>query len=175
MSLADAAMALSAAARRAGSRIACAESCTGGLASAAITEEPGASEFFVGSAVAYANSAKTSILGVGEDLIERCGAVSAETADAMARGALAAFGADHAFSITGVAGPDGGTEEKPVGTVWFGFASRLGSGTEKKSFMGTRSAVRTSAAEFALSRLSELIDGEAKNLGTEGRSERVRA
>ena len=105
--------------RRAGRRIAVAESCTGGLVSAAITEVPGASDVFYGGFVSYSNEAKTNRLKVGSDVIETFGAVSIATAWAMARGALEASGADIAVAITGIAGPDGGTPSKPVGTVVF--------------------------------------------------------
>ena len=110
--------------RAAGTRIAVAESCTGGLVSAALTEVAGASEVFYGGFVTYSNEAKTKRLGVGSDVIETFGAVSIATAWAMARGALEASGADIAVSITGIAGPDGGTDNKPVGTVVFARAER---------------------------------------------------
>lgn len=105
--------------RRAGRRIAVAESCTGGLVSAAITEVPGASDVFYGGIVSYSNEAKINRLKVGSDVIETFGAVSIATAWAMARGTLEATGADLAVAITGIAGPDGGTPGKPVGTVVF--------------------------------------------------------
>jgi nicotinamide-nucleotide amidase len=101
----------------AGHRLALAESCTAGLMAARVTERAGSSEYFVGGAVTYSNEAKATQLGVDPDLIERHGAVSPEVAEAMADGALARFDADVALSITGVAGPGGGTEAKPVGYV----------------------------------------------------------
>ena len=110
--------------RAARRRIALAESCTGGLVGAALTEVPGSSDVFVGSLVTYANSAKHVQLSVPTDTLERCGAVSPETAKAMARGALRISGADVVVSITGIAGPDGGSAEKPVGVVIFGRAVR---------------------------------------------------
>jgi nicotinamide-nucleotide amidase len=100
-----------------GRRISVAESCTGGLLAFRLTERPGASAVFAGGVVAYANEAKTALLGVPPELIAEHGAVSPEVAEAMADGALERFGAEVACSTTGVAGPDGGTEEKPVGTV----------------------------------------------------------
>lgn len=103
----------------AGRRIATAESCTAGLLAARLTDRPGSSGYVAGGVVAYANEAKVAMLGVDATLIEAHGAVSAEVAEAMAAGALDRFGADTAVAITGVAGPGGGTEDKPVGTVWF--------------------------------------------------------
>ena len=110
--------------RAAGRMVTVAESCTGGLVSAALTEIPGASEMFFGGFVTYSNEAKTRRLGVGSDVIETFGAVSIATAWSMARGALAASEADVAVAITGVAGPDGGTPSKPVGTVVFALAEK---------------------------------------------------
>ena len=102
-----------------GRRIATAESCTGGLLSARLTERPGSSAYLAGGLVAYANEAKADLLGVDPALIDEHGAVSEPVAEAMADGALRRFGADTAVAITGIAGPDGGTEDKPVGTVCF--------------------------------------------------------
>ena len=102
-----------------GRRIATAESCTAGLVAARLTDRPGSSAYVAGGVVAYANEAKADLLGVDPALIAAHGAVSAEVAEAMAAGALARFGADTAIATTGVAGPGGGTEKKPVGTVWF--------------------------------------------------------
>ena len=110
--------------RRAGRTIAVAESCTGGLVSAAITEIPGSSDVFVSGFITYSNDSKMSALHVAGDVIETFGAVSVATAWAMAKGALEASGADVAVAITGVAGPDGGTLNKPVGTVVFARALR---------------------------------------------------
>src|SRR4029079_8906519 len=95
--------------------VATAESCTGGLLAARLTERPGSSAYVAGGVVSYSNEAKTELLGVDPALIEKHGAVSLEVAEAMADGALARFGADTAAAVTGVAGPDGGTEAKPVG------------------------------------------------------------
>jgi nicotinamide-nucleotide amidase len=110
--------------RSAGRRIAIAESCTGGLVSAALTEIPGSSDVFEAGYVTYSNAAKISQLKVSEEVVETFGAVSVATAWAMARGALAASEADVAVAITGVAGPGGGTAQKPVGTVVFARAER---------------------------------------------------
>lgn len=103
----------------AGRQIATAESCTAGMLAARLTDRPGSSAYVAGGVVAYANEVKEALLGVDEALIAGHGAVSGEVAEAMAAGALQRFGADTAIAITGVAGPGGGTEEKPVGTVWF--------------------------------------------------------
>jgi nicotinamide-nucleotide amidase len=102
-----------------GRRIATAESCTAGLLAARLADIPGSSAYLVGGVVSYANEAKVDLLGVDEALIADHGAVSQQVAEAMAAGALRRFAADTAVAITGVAGPGGGTAEKPVGTVWF--------------------------------------------------------
>ncbi len=142
--------------RKAGRRVAVAESCTGGLVSAAITEIPGSSEMFEAGYVTYSNAAKMSDLNVCLDVVETFGAVSVATAWAMAQGALEASGADVAVAITGIAGPDGGTEQKPVGTVVFARAEReVGPDkivADQKLFdaSGGRSGVRRQAALCAL-------------------------
>lgn len=110
--------------RAAGLRVATAESCTGGLVAAAITEIPGSSEILEASFVTYSNEAKQGLLGVSSDVLETFGAVSIATAWAMAQRALAKSGADVAVAITGIAGPGGGSEKKPVGTVVFARARR---------------------------------------------------
>jgi len=107
-----------------GKTLAVAESCTGGRVGEMLTRVSGASNYLLLDAVVYANSAKEAVLGVGQEILRTHGAVSAETAAAMAEGALRVAGADIAVSITGIAGPDGGTEDKPVGTIWFGLARR---------------------------------------------------
>ena len=109
--------------RKAGRRIAVAESCTGGLVSAAITEIPGSSEVFEAGFITYSNQAKMNRLNVNQDVLDTFGAVSVATAWAMAQGALSASNADVAVAITGIAGPDGGSEQKPVGTVVFARAT----------------------------------------------------
>jgi nicotinamide-nucleotide amidase len=118
------AMEVVAANRAAGRRIAVAESCTGGLVGAALTEISGSSDVFEASFVTYGNDAKMRMLGVSSDVLETFGAVSIATAWAMAQGAMIKSGADVAVAITGIAGPDGGTEKKPVGTVVFARAER---------------------------------------------------
>ena len=142
----------------AGWRVATAESCTGGLLAECLTERSGASHWFEGGAVTYSNAAKVALLQVSADSIESEGAVSAGVASAMAEGALRALpGAHLAIAITGVAGPTGGSAEKPVGLVWFGFALRgLNTYTVSQHFSGTRSTVREQAALFALREITQL-------------------
>ena len=142
--------------RAANRRIALAESCTGGLVAAALTEIAGCSDVFESSYVTYSNAAKMAELNVCQDVVETFGAVSVATAWAMAQGALEASGADVAVAITGIAGPDGGTENKPVGTVVFARAERQAGPDEivadQKLFdaSGGRSGVRRQAALCAL-------------------------
>jgi len=141
--------------RAAGRRIAIAESCTGGLVSAALTEIPGSSDVFEAGYVTYSNAAKVSNLRVSEEVVETFGSVSVATAWAMARGALAASDADVAVAITGIAGPGGGSPQKPVGTVVFARAER---GADPAKIVAdqqffdekTRSGVRLQAALCAL-------------------------
>src|SRR5204863_2319938 len=141
--------------RKAGRRVAVAESCTGGLVSAALTEIAGSSDVFEAGYVTYSNAAKISELKVSQDVVETFGSVSVATAWAMARGALAASDADIAVAITGIAGPGGGSPSKPVGTVVFATAERNADPAkivaDQKSFdEKTRSGVRLQAALCAL-------------------------
>jgi nicotinamide-nucleotide amidase len=141
--------------RKLGRTIAVAESCTGGLVCAALTEIPGASEIFEAGYVTYSNAAKIDDLGVSEEVVETFGAVSVATAWAMARGALSASKADLAVAITGIAGPGGGTPTKPVGTVVFARAERGADPSQivadQKHFdVDGRSGVRLQAALCAL-------------------------
>jgi nicotinamide-nucleotide amidase len=141
-----------------GRRLGLAESCSGGLLAARITALPGASAYFAGGVVAYSNAAKAELLGVDSELIERHGAVSAEVAEAMSRGALERFAADVAVSITGIAGPDGGSEEKPVGYVCFD--ARLGDGTaiaRDPVIPGGREDIRERSALVAMHLLRTLL------------------
>jgi nicotinamide-nucleotide amidase len=139
-----------------GLRIACAESCTGGLVTASITAIPGSSAALWGGIVSYSNECKEALLGVRPETLSAFGAVSREVAIEMALGTLAASsiaggGADISLAITGIAGPDGGSAEKPVGTVWFAWRRRDGSGSEARAlFPGNRKAVREAAALRAL-------------------------
>jgi len=133
-----------------GLTLATAESCTGGLLAAAITGVPGASAVFGLGLVTYSNAAKAAQLGVDEALLAAKGAVSEEVALAMADGVRRLAGADFAVAITGIAGPDGGTAEKPVGTVWFGLSGASGVSAHHRLFTGDRDAVRAASVAFAL-------------------------
>lgn len=137
--------------------LATAESCTGGLVGAALTALPGSSAWYLGGVVAYANELKIRLLGVPPDILAAHGAVSLETARAMAAGARAATGADFAVSITGIAGPAGGTPEKPVGLVFIGVAAPHGTATFKHHFSGSRADIRQAATETALRHLLEAV------------------
>jgi nicotinamide-nucleotide amidase len=144
-----------------GRRLGLAESCSGGLLAARITNVPGASEYLAGSIVAYSYGAKEDLLGVPKELLEEFGAVSPEVAEAMAIGALERFGADVAVSITGVAGPGGGTEEKPVGYVCFN--ARLADGTavaRDPVIPGDRHDIRERSALVSMHLLRNLLGGE---------------
>lgn len=143
--------------KAAGRTLACAESCTGGLAAKLITDIPGSSAWFLGGAVAYSNPAKRKLLGVKAATLQKYGAVSAECAREMAAGARGAFGADYAFSVTGIAGPGGGTPEKPAGLVYFGLASPGGSRVFRRQFRGDRAFTRDCAANFILDELRKII------------------
>jgi nicotinamide-nucleotide amidase len=137
-------------ARAARLTLATAESCTGGLVGARITAIPGSSESYVGGVVAYDNRIKEQLLRVPPDLLEAHGAVSEPVALAMAEGARRHVGADVAVAVTGIAGPDGGTEEKPVGTVWLAVAGPGGSSARQLRLFGNREEVRLRATEAAL-------------------------
>ena len=144
-------------ARTGGLTVSCAESCTGGLVQGALTSVPGSSDAFEGGVVTYSNEAKRKILGVPPEILEQHGAVSAECAQAMAEGALRLYGTDLAVSVTGIAGPEGGSAEKPVGTVWFAVARVGGGGVQSSAFLrhlrGDRDGVRERAVGCALSAL----------------------
>jgi nicotinamide-nucleotide amidase len=147
-----------------GRRIAVGESCTGGLLSARLSERPGASEYFAGGVVAYSNEAKIELLGVPAELIEERGAVSVEVAEALADGALARFEADVAVGLTGIAGPGGGTDEKPVGRVCF-CVETIEDGEESKTVRnidlpGSRADVRDRATTVALHLLRRVLRKE---------------
>lgn len=137
--------------------LATAESCTGGLIAATCTDLAGSSTWFERGFVSYSNAAKTELLGVDSELIATEGAVSEPVVSAMARGALAHSSAQVAIAVTGVAGPSGGSAAKPVGTVWFGWATPAGVVTEMLRFEGNRRAVREATVHHALKRLLSLL------------------
>lgn len=151
----------------AGRSIAVAESCSGGLMAARLTDRAGSSEYFLGGVVAYSNEAKTKHAGVDAELIERYGAVSTEVAEALALGAIAAFGAEIGVGITGVAGPGGGTEEKPVGLVCISVCERDGTRvTRRLRLPGGRSDVRERSVTVSLHLLRRLLLGEGAGVGS---------
>lgn len=136
-----------------------AESCTGGGVGYAITSVAGSSRWFDRGFIAYTNQAKRDLLGVSTDVLARFGAVSEQAARAMAEGALANSRAQVSLAITGIAGPDGGSADKPVGTVWFGWSAKDGEcRTEYHKFDGNRADVRRQAVETALLGLCEYIE-----------------
>lgn len=140
-------------------QLACAESCTGGLVSAFITELPGSSSWFERGFVTYSNLAKQEMLAVSPELIAQHGAVSLDVASAMALGALKHSAAHIALSVTGIAGPDGGAPDKPVGTVCFAWATRavMTAHTVKKQFTGSRQEIRLAACHQALEGILTLL------------------
>jgi nicotinamide-nucleotide amidase len=143
--------------RRRGWRLATAESCTGGLIAGACTDLAGSSDWFERGFVTYSNEAKVESLGVDATLIAAHGAVSEPVVRAMAAGALAHARAQVAVAVTGIAGPGGGSADKPVGTVWFGFALPGRELSESMQFDGDRAAVRAATVRHALQRLTELL------------------
>jgi nicotinamide-nucleotide amidase len=145
--------------RSRGLTLAAAESCTGGLVAARLTAVPGASAVFKGGVVSYANDVKESTLGVPRAVLERHGAVSAETAEAMAQGVRERLGADVGVSVTGVAGPDGGTEEKPVGLVFVHAVGPDGQEARRSDFPGDREMIRGRATAAALHLVRRLLQG----------------
>lgn len=138
--------------------LACAESCTGGLIAATCTERSGSSAWFERGFVTYSNAAKTELLGVDAALIAQHGAVSAPVVRAMAAGALAHSHAQVALAVTGVAGPTGGSAEKPVGTVWLGWASPTGIYSQRRLFSGDRATVRSATVHQVLAQLLQQLE-----------------
>jgi PncC family amidohydrolase len=141
-----------------GLTIAVAESCTGGLISGRITNISGASAYFLAGFITYSNKAKTSFLSVPEEVITRYGAVSFETAKLMAEGAKNAAGADIGVSVTGIAGPTGGTFEKPVGTVFIGLATGEGIYVRNFLFTGNRLEIKRETSEAALTFIADYLE-----------------
>jgi nicotinamide-nucleotide amidase len=144
--------------------VATAESCTGGMIGELITAVPGSSASYAGGAIVYTNAEKVRQLGVTQRTLDAHGAVSEETVIEMARGAQQRFGVDYAVSVSGIAGPDGGTPDKPVGTVWIALATRddiLGTrilGTRKLSWPGARDQVRLLSSWWALAMIDAALD-----------------
>ena len=141
-----------------------AESCTGGLLGAALTELPGSSCYFLGGIQAYANEVKEGLLGVSHETLVSFGAVSEEVASEMANGIQRLTGSDWAISTTGVAGPDGGTDEKPVGTVWISVVGCDGLFSQKLELDGDRTNVRQDSVRESLSMLLERLSDGGSNL-----------
>jgi nicotinamide-nucleotide amidase len=139
-----------------------AESCTGGWVGKVLTELPGSSAWYLGGVVSYSNALKAALLDVQNETLATYGAVSAETAGEMAVGALKRLGATYSLAVTGIAGPDGGTPDKPVGLVWFGWASNAGDEVRvqvtSEQFTGDRDAVRRAAVARALRGVLELAE-----------------
>jgi len=145
--------------RARGLTLATAESCTGGLVADRITNIPGASDYFVGAVVAYADSVKIHTLGVSPATIERCGVVSRETVLEMARGARTMLNVDIAVSVSGIAGPGGGLPGKPVGTTWIGLAAKDGEWARVFCWDDDRITNKTSSAESVLQMLLDYLAG----------------
>lgn len=147
--------------RARGLRVATAESCTGGLLASLLTDLPGSSDVYLGGVSAYSNQAKIELLGVPSAILDQHGAVSAEAAAAMARGAVAALHADCSISVTGIAGPAGAVPGKPVGTIWCGFCGPWGTRTELFQLHGDRSHNRAEISRLAIVRLIDYIQALA--------------
>jgi nicotinamide-nucleotide amidase len=142
---------------RYGLRLAIAESCTGGLVGHRLTNVPGASTYFLGGVIAYSNELKVDLLGVRPEILERYGAVSEQAVLEMARGARNRLNADLGFSVSGIAGPDGGTPEKPVGLVWFGLSATYTEKTQTFIFSGNRVEIKYQAAGAGLDLLADFL------------------
>ena len=144
---------------RRGRTMSCAESCTGGMIGAAVTDIPGASQVFLGSAVTYSNEAKMGLLGVSEDSLKAFGAVSDRAASEMARGAVEAFGSDVSVAVTGIAGPGGATDTKPVGLVYIAVADGPRTIVTRNVFKGDRAQIRGQTVSEACRLLTDLLRG----------------
>ena len=141
-------------------KISTAESCTGGMIGASITSIPGISAYYECGFVTYSNEAKQKLIGVKKETLEKYGAVSAETVLEMAQGALLVSGADIAVSVSGIAGPGGGSEEKPVGLVYIGYAEKNKRLFKKLNLSGTREEVRLQTVKFALEMIINKIENK---------------
>lgn len=156
---------LQAAALAAGRTVALAESCTGGMVAAALTAIPGSSGYFVGGIVSYSDGAKRDLLGVDPAILDAHGAVSAQVAMAMAVGARVRFGADVAASVTGIAGPDGGSDAKPIGLTYVGIADRVGVDVRRVVWPGDRAANRHDSVTLVLETLLGRIEAGPSGSG----------
>ena len=143
-----------------GLKIAVAESCTGGLISSRITDISGASDYFEAGITTYSNESKIRLLNIPEDIVDRYGAVSEETAKSMAEGVKKTVHADIGVSVTGIAGPTGGTEGKPVGTVFIGLATKKATYVRKFFFDGNRLEIRRKTSDAAFMLVEEYLEGE---------------
>ena len=141
-----------------GASVTLAESCTGGGIAKAITSVPGSSKWFEYGFVTYANEAKHSLLGVDNKVLQQQGAVSQQVVEKMAQGAIQASGADYAIAVSGIAGPDGGTTDKPVGTVWMCWVGPDKNLSQRFQFTGDRLAIREQAIKISLQELLQHID-----------------
>ncbi|MGD8758862.1 MAG: CinA family protein [Anaerolineales bacterium] len=144
--------------RAAALRLALAESCTGGLVGHLITNVPGSSDYLAGGVVAYSDQAKQRLLGVQQSTLKQHGAVSRQTALEMARGARQAFEADIGLAVTGIAGPGGGTAEKPIGLTWVAVSSPWGEHAELHTWRGDREHNKAQSAEAALALLASILE-----------------
>lgn len=145
--------------------LSCAESCTGGLLSSVLTDAPGASAWFAGAVVAYANGIKRDVLGVSQSVLDAKGAVSRESVLAMTRGARGVLHADAAIAISGIAGPSGGTPQKPVGTVWMAWEGPDFTDVQRFQFAGDRLAIKRLAVAAAM---EGLLSRALQTTGPEG-------
>lgn len=143
-----------------GWHLASAESCTGGLVGHRVTNIPGSSDYYLGGVIAYSNEEKELLLQVGKATLEQNGAVSQETAFEMAQGARRVLGGEVAVSVTGIAGPGGGTPEKPVGLTWVAVSTPEGDWSERHVWKGDRQANKADSAEAALQLLLRVLKGE---------------
>ena len=148
--------------------VAIAESCTGGMLASRITSVPGSSVVFPGGVVTYSNRIKNEFLGVSEDILSRVGAVSREVAEGMAKAVRERFHVDYGIGITGIAGPDGGTPEKPVGLVWIAIADKDCVVAERNQYLGIRQEVRYRSTQTALTMLRDRLAQKAIELTTDG-------
>lgn len=146
----------------AGLTIACAESCTGGLLTSTLTDVPGSSSYVMGSIVSYSNDVKSRVLHVSEDTLASYGAVSEETAREMAEGVRKLMATDIGVGITGIAGPDGGSAEKPVGLVYIATANSAQTIVQKNIFLGTRIENKRAAVEKALAMIRDMIRSSSR-------------